>query len=208
MASTLREQHNVKYKRPFDLAILIIAHIVFAPIWILLWTLIPVLVWAGDRGPIFFRQTRAGRFGKHFTILKFRTMVQNSENVGPSWTTDRDHRITGVGKFLRRTAMDELPSIISIWKGDMSFVGPRALDVNEERLLEEEIPDFACRLNVLPGLTGLAQIKDKFDVATVKLEYDLEYIHRMNIWLDLWIMIVSVINTITAKWDQRAGKKK
>jgi lipopolysaccharide/colanic/teichoic acid biosynthesis glycosyltransferase len=135
-------------------------------------------------------------------------MIQNSENVGPSWTTDGDHRITGVGKFLRRTAMDELPSIISIWKGDMSFVGPRALDVNEERLLEEEIPDFACRLNVLPGLTGLAQIKDKFDVATVKLQYDLEYIQRMNIWLDLWIMIVSVINTITAKWDQRAGKKK
>jgi lipopolysaccharide/colanic/teichoic acid biosynthesis glycosyltransferase len=195
-----------RYKRPLDLSILIAAHMTLLPLWALLWTLIPMLVWLGDRGPIFFRQERAGKDGKSFIILKFRTMIPDSSSKGPAWTTEGDLRVTAVGKILRRTALDELPGIISIWKGDMSLVGPRALDVKEHRILEQEIPGFEERLRVVPGLTGLAQIHDRQDIAQDKFRYDLEYIDHMSIWLDLKLLLLSVSYTFLARWDQRAGK--
>lgn len=200
------ENKGQRYKRPFDLSILIAAHVTLLPVWILLWTLIPLLVWLGDRGPIFFRQQRAGKDGKNFTILKFRTMVPDSDSKGPAWTTEGDLRVTAVGKILRRTALDELPGVVSIWRGEMSLVGPRALDVEEHRVLEQEIPGFAERLRVLPGLTGLAQIHDRMDIAQDKFRYDLEYIDRMGIWLDLKLLFLSVHNTLLARWDRRIGK--
>jgi lipopolysaccharide/colanic/teichoic acid biosynthesis glycosyltransferase len=195
-----------RYKRPFDITILIAAHIALLPVWILLWTLIPLLVWLGDRGPVFFRQQRAGKDGKDFTILKFRTMIPDSASHGPAWTTEGDLRVTAVGKILRRTALDELPGVVSIWKGDMSLVGPRALDLEEHRILEQEIPGFAQRLRVLPGLTGLAQIHDRKDIAQDKFKYDVEYINRMGFWLDVKLLMLSVCNTLLARWDRRVGK--
>lgn len=200
------ERNRRRYKRSFDLSILIAAHAALLPLWLLLWTLIPVLVWLGDRGPIFFRQQRAGKDGKTFTILKFRTMVPESDTKGPAWTTEGDLRVTAVGKMLRRTALDELPGLLSIWKGDMSLVGPRALDVVEQQMLEREIPGFESRLQVVPGLTGLAQVHDKLDIASDKFRYDLEYIERMNFWLDLNLLLLSVRNTLLARWDRRVGK--
>ena len=147
-----------------------------------------------------------GKNGQTFTIMKFRTMNYKEDDKGPSWTMERDNRVTLVGKFLRRTALDELPGLISIWKGDMSFVGPRALETEEHRLLENQVPGFDARLQVSPGLTGLAQVKDKFDFAKDKLRYDLEYIERMNIGLDLALLLISLSNTFLAKWDRRSGK--
>jgi lipopolysaccharide/colanic/teichoic acid biosynthesis glycosyltransferase len=194
------------YKRPFDLAILIAAHLFLAPVWALCWTVIPFLIWLQDRGPIFFRQQRVGKDGKVFTVLKFRTMVPYADRRGPAWTAQSDPRITRVGRFLRKTALDELPELVSIWKGDMSFVGPRALDVQEQRWLEEQIPGFRDRLMVKPGLTGLAQVYDLEDDASTKLKYDLDYIQRINLWLDLKLMFLSVRNTLFARWDQRTGK--
>lgn len=194
------------YKRPLDLFILFVSHIFLLPLWLFLWTLIPLLVWLYDRGPVFFKQERMGQNGKTFTILKFRTMDYKSDDRGSLWTADGDSRVTFIGKFLRRTALDELPGLISIWKGDMSFVGPRALETEEHRLLEMQIPGFDARLQVSPGLTGLAQVKDKLDVATDKLRYDLEYIQRMNIVLDLSLLLISLSNTFLAKWDRRGGK--
>ena len=117
---------GLKSKRTFDIAILILAHIMLAPIWLILWIVIPVLIWAEDNGPIFFRQKRVGFKGSDFKVIKFRSMYINSEGQGLI-TSDTDQRITKVGKILRRTALDELPQIINIFKGDMSFVGPRAL---------------------------------------------------------------------------------
>ena len=204
--SSPKESKGRRYKRPFDLLILTVAHVTLLPLWILLWTSIPLLVWLGDRGPIFFRQQRAGKDGKIFTILKFRTMVPDSASKGPAWTTEGDLRVTAVGKILRRTALDELPGVISIWKGDMSLVGPRALDVEEHRVLEQEIPGFAGRLCVLPGLTGLAQIHDRMDLAQDKFRYDMQYIDRMSFWLDLKLLLLSVRNTLLARWDRRIGK--
>lgn len=194
------------YKRWFDLTILILAHLVLLPLWLALWTLIPLVIWLGDRGPIFYRQERAGRDGRPFSILKFRTMVPDAANRGPAWTTEGDPRVTRVGRILRRTALDELPEVLSIWKGDMSFVGPRALDVGEQKALESKVPGFDQRLRALPGLTGLAQIYDRTDDAAIKFRYDLEYVQRMGLWLDLRLMFLSVCNTVLGRWDKRSSK--
>lgn len=194
------------YKRPYDITILLVALFMLFPIWILLAVAIPIAIWLGDRGPVFYQQKRAGTNGKAFTILKFRTMIPDAQLAGPAWTTKDDPRITTVGRVLRRTALDELPELLSILKGDMSFVGPRALDVNEHRELEEKIEGFAIRLKVRPGLTGVAQVYDRHDNATDKLAYDISYLKNMSAILDTKIMILSVFNTIAARWDQRTGK--
>ena len=196
------------YKSWFDLSVLVLAHFVLLPLWIILWTIIPLLIWLDDRGPVFFRQQRMGKDGNPFNVVKFRTMVVDAENLGPPWTTDGDPRVTRVGRILRRTALDELPEIISIWRGDMSFVGPRALDLDEQRSLEELIPEFEKRLQVRPGLTGLAQIYDKSDDPHEKYRYDMEYVQRMGPILDIRLLIFSVWNTLIARWDHRSGKYK
>ena len=197
---------GLAYKRCFDLVILILAHIVLLPVWLLLWTLIPLLILISGRGPVFHRQERVGRNGRPFTVLKFRTMVPDADRIGPAWTTEGDSRVTKIGKVLRRTALDELPETLCILKGDMSLVGPRALDVAEQRRLEEAIPGFRQRLQIRPGMTGLAQVFDRRDDAEVKLKYDLEYIRSMNPWLDLKLLMLSVLNTVGAQWDRRVGK--
>ena len=104
---------------------------------------------AGDGPPVLFKQRRVGRSGVVFNMIKFRTMIRGADQQGSPWTTNDDARITRRGRLLRRTALDELPSIISIWKGEMSLVGPRALSVTEQRFLESTIPGFERRL--LPG---------------------------------------------------------
>jgi len=197
-----------RYKRPFDLAVLVLAHLSLLPLWVLLWVTIPIAIWLGDRGPVFYRQQRAGTNGKVITILKFRTMIPDAEKAGPAWTTEDDPRVTTVGRVLRRTALDELPEILSVWKGDMSLVGPRALDVGEHRALEREIEGFSDRLKARPGLTGLAQVYDMRDDAEDKLAYDIQYLNSMSPLLDVKLLIVSVLNTLSAKWDRRSGKKR
>ena len=194
------------YKRPYDITILLVALFMLFPIWILLAVAIPIAIWLGDRGPVFYQQKRAGTNGKAFTILKFRTMIPDAQLAGPAWTTKDDPRITTVGRVLRRTALDELPELLSILKGDMSFVGPRALNREEQAILERDIPGFRMRLSVIPGLTGLAQVFNKSDDDQDKLRYDLEYIERMNCVLDLKLLVLSVVNTLLGKWDNRSGK--
>ena len=194
------------YKRGFDISILVLAHVLLLPLWLALWAIIPVLIWLGDRGTVFYRQQRVGKDGQTFTVIKFRTMVLDADTKGPGWTVDSDPRVTRVGRFLRRCALDELPEVLSIWKGDMSLVGPRALEVEEHRLFEEHIPEFATRLQVRPGLTGLAQVYDRADNPLDKFKYDLEYLRRMSPWLDISILALSVRNTLAARWDWRSGK--
>jgi lipopolysaccharide/colanic/teichoic acid biosynthesis glycosyltransferase len=196
------------YKRPFDLSVLLFAHLILFPLWFFLWTLIPLLIWLEDRGPIFYRQKRVGKDGKEFTVLKFRTMIKDADKNGPSWTMEGDPRVTRVGRFLRRTALDELPSLLGILRGDIGFVGPRALAMEEQKFLERVIPGFEKRLSVRPGLTGLSQVYNRKDEPHRKLRYDLKYIENMNLWLDLKLILLSVRNTVTARWDRRKGKEK
>lgn len=194
------------YKAWFDITVLTLAHVFLLPLWILLWIIIPIVIWLGDRGSVFYKQDRVGKGGRVFTVVKFRTMVLDAEGKGAAWTVDRDPRVTRVGRVLRRTALDELPEVLNIWKGDMSLVGPRALDVAEQQSLEKLIDGFEKRLQVRPGLTGLAQIYDSKDDARDKLHYDLEYLERMSPWLDIKLLILSVRNTFGVKWDRRSGK--
>ena len=196
------------YKRKFDLAVLVSSHLLLLPLCVFLWTVIPLLIWLEDRKTVFYRQQRIGKDGRPFNITKFRTMVINAEDLGPAWTIDNDSRITRVGRFLRRTALDELPELISIWQGKMSFVGPRALDLDEQKYLEELIPGFEKRLQIRPGLTGLAQVYNKTDDAHEKFRYDMEYLEKLGPFLDARLLLISVRNTLIAKWDHRSAKIK
>lgn len=190
----------MRYKRPYDLMILIVAHLVLFPLWAILWSVIPIAIWLDDKGPILFRQRRVGNHGSDFTFLKFRTMVSNAESDGLA-TAHKDPRITKVGRVLRRTALDELPQIINILKGEMSFVGPRALPVamHNEATLEE--PRFPDRLTVPPGLTGVAQIYlPRHCAPKRRLRYDLIYIKKANLWLDVRLMFNALLATVTGSW--------
>lgn len=201
-----RKPRSVRYKFFFDLTLLILAHLLLFPVWILVWTSIPLLIWLEDRGPVFYRQRRAGKNGQVISILKFRTMVEDADSKGPAWTIEGDPRVTRIGRILRRTALDEVPEMLNIWKREMSFVGPRALDVEEQRYLEQVVPGFETRLQVLPGLTGLAQVYDSTDEAHEKFRYDCEYLRSMSPWLDLKLITLSICNTLIARWDHRHGK--
>lgn len=194
------------YKRPFDLIILTSSHIFLFPLLVLLWTLIPLIIWLSDRGSVFYVQIRTGERGKKFKVRKFRTMVENADKLGPVWTKNKDPRITKFGKILRKTALDELPQTLNIWKGEVSLVGPRALPVKEQEELEKSIPGFKKRLYSKPGLTGFSQVYNSTDEPIAKLEYDLKYIEIMNPFLDMKLLFISLINTILGKWDSREGK--
>jgi lipopolysaccharide/colanic/teichoic acid biosynthesis glycosyltransferase len=198
-------------KRPFDLALSSVGLILSAP----LWALISLAVWLQDRGPVFYFQERVGRGGRTFKAFKFRSMVRDAEkDAGPVQATENDPRVTKVGRLLRATAMDELPQLLNILKGDMSFVGPRALRPNE---LEthgnpmaksiEAVPGCSERHTVRPGLTGLAQVFLPGDTPRrKKFRYDLLYIRKMSFWTDLEIIFLSFWITLRGKWESRQAK--
>ena len=198
---------RARYKRPLDLTILVISHIVMAPILVLIFATVSFLIWLDDRGPVFFRQSRVGKDGRVFTLVKFRSMVPDAGSLGAGWTSENDVRVTRVGKILRRTALDELPQILSVWKGDMSLVGLRALPVrmHEEYTLDE--PRFPLRLNGRPGLTGLAQVHlPRHCDPNQRLPYDLLYLQRASLWLDLKMISLSAWHTVTFQWERGPRK--
>jgi lipopolysaccharide/colanic/teichoic acid biosynthesis glycosyltransferase len=198
------------YKRPFDLTVIALAHLLLLPVWILLWGLIPLLIWVEDRGPIFYPQKRVGKDGRVFNILKFRTLVQNADKMVQAWTVPDQQYVTKIGRILRCTALDELPQVLNILTGDMSFVGPRAMPFDEFQQFRHKIVGLEQRLAVRPGLTGLAQVYGEgVRDAREKLRYDLDYVQRMSLLLDIRLMLLSVRNTVLARWDKEgciAGK--
>jgi lipopolysaccharide/colanic/teichoic acid biosynthesis glycosyltransferase len=150
-----------------------------------------------DGGPIFYRQTRLGQFRKPFSIIKLRTMVVESEDRGPQWAEIGDKRVTRIGKFMRRTRIDELPQVWNILRGEMSFIGPRPERPEFFRLIEKECPNFGLRLVCKPGLTGWAQINypysSSINDAVVKLMFDLYYIKNVSFVMELRIIIRTVL---------------
>ena len=194
------------YKRPFDLSVLILAHLLppFPVLWLLVWTVIPLAIWLSDRGPVFYRQRRLGGGGREFTILKFRSMVRNAEGAtGVVWSPQGDERITWVGRLLRAWKLDELPQVLNILRGDMSFVGPRPERPELHARFAVDLPGFAERLAVRPGLTGLAQITGEYDMPPAeKLMHDMEYIDRMSMWLDTKLILRTILKTATARWGR------
>ena len=193
------------WKRPFDLTILVAVHVLLAPLWIVLWTFIPLAIWIHDRGPIFYTQSRLGRGGRVFRVYKFRSMVRDAERIsGAVWASENDPRVTPVGRVLRNRALDELPQVINMFGGDLSLVGPRAERPELADEIAKSVPDFHRRLLVRPGLTGLAQVYGAYDTAPRnKLRYDELYMRRMSPWLDVKLLALSVWTTVTARWQER-----
>lgn len=147
-------------------------------------------------GPIFFTQTRVGRHGQPFTLVKFRTMRTDAEAAGAVWATTNDPRVTRVGKFLRSSRLDEIPQLWNVLKGDMSFVGPRPERPEFVGWLAKEIPFYELRHMIRPGLTGWAQVRYQYganlEESKRKLEYDLYYVKHLSLGLDLLIMFETV----------------
>jgi lipopolysaccharide/colanic/teichoic acid biosynthesis glycosyltransferase len=146
-----------------------------------------------SRGPAFYSQTRVGKGGRLFTIWKLRTMIHNCESLtGPRWSMPGDPRVTPVGWFLRKTHLDELPQLINVVRGEMSLIGPRPERPEFIPELERALPVYRQRLNVRPGVTGLAQVQlpPDTDITSVrrKLAHDLYYIQHLSPWLDLKLM--------------------
>jgi exopolysaccharide biosynthesis polyprenyl glycosylphosphotransferase len=148
-------------------------------------------------GPLFYRQVRVGQGGRHFALYKLRSMIPAAEaESGAVWASRDDDRVTLVGKFLRRSRLDELPQFWNVLKGDMSLVGPRPERPEFLEQLAEQVPFYQARHAVRPGITGWAQVRYRYgnsvDDAHIKLEYDLYYIKRQSAYLELAILLQTV----------------
>lgn len=176
-------------KRSLDV---ILALLLLIPAIILI-AIFALIIFLSDFHNPFFVQKRLGYKGKEFKLIKLRSMRIDAEKSGAQWATKNDSRVTWIGKFIRKTRIDELPQLINILKGDMSFVGPRPERKELADQFVETIPTFNDRLEVIPGLTGLAQLSGGYDLSpSEKLVYDLEYIEKANIMLDLKLIIKTV----------------
>lgn len=179
-------------KRLLDLALVILA----LPILLIIIPTIALAVRMDSSGPAFYRQIRCGHAGKPFAIYKFRTMVTDAEKDGAKWAQKNDSRITKMGRFLRKSRLDELPQLYNVLKGEMSIVGPRPERPEFIAQLEEEIPFYRTRLMVKPGITGWAQVHYDYgntvEDALIKLQYDFYYIRYQSLALDVYTMFRTV----------------
>jgi len=198
-------------KRAFDIGLSGVGLILSAPVW----ALIALAVKLEDGGPIFFSQERVGIGGRVFRAMKFRSMIPDAEaKVGALQAAKNDPRITRVGHLLRATAADELPQLWNIFRGDMSFVGPRALRPGEievasggEHVRLEDVPGFDDRCCVRPGLTGIAQIYAPRDIPRRnKFQYDRIYLRTQSFWLDLRLIALSFWISFRGTWEARERK--
>lgn len=198
-------------KRLFDAALAGVGLVLSLPVWVAA----AIAIKLADGGPVFYAQDRVGQGGRVFRVLKFRSMVPDAEaQVGALQAAADDPRITRVGRWLRATAMDELPQLWNIFRGDMSFVGPRALRPGEieqagdgRHVALEEVPGFDLRCRVRPGLTGVAQIFAPRDIPRrQKFRYDRLYIERRSFWLDVRLILLSFWITFRGSWEARGSK--
>jgi len=216
------------FKKSLDVCGSILGLILASPIFIVM----PILIKLDSSGPVFYTQERVGinrrrrnrrlyrtdiddnrrrrdrrridNFGKPFKVIKFRTMVQDAEKKsGPVWATKNDARVTKLGRFMRKTRIDEIPQLINVLMGDMSLVGPRPERPVFVRDLQEKVPNYAVRLKVKPGVTGLAQVSSGYDSSIdsviTKVKHDVNYIRNWSIWSDMKILARTVLVVITGK---------
>lgn len=188
-------------KRVFDVGLAASGLLLSLPLWIV----ISVAIYLEDGGPILFIQKRVGKDGKEFIAYKFRTIYKRFDNEVAKAVPlhSKDHRVMIVGRALRKTALNELPQLLNILRGDMSFVGPRPEPPEFIAAYEREVPNLGrLRYQIRPGLTGIAQVFGPHNMAPRnKLRYDLLYMRRQSLWLDIKLIGMSVWNTIRARWD-------
>lgn len=174
-------------KRLFDITVSGLALVCLSPVM----ALVAVAVWAHDRGPVFYKQVRVGRGGAEFGMIKFRSMRIDADRIGGYSTATNDPRITRVGRFIRRTSLDELPQLLNVLRGDMSLVGPRP-DVPKQRVLYTDA-EWRLRHRVRPGVTGLAQATLRSaGTEDERKALDLEYVQRSSLRFDMWILVLTV----------------
>jgi exopolysaccharide biosynthesis polyprenyl glycosylphosphotransferase len=181
-----------KLKRGFDIVCSLIGLIFLGPLMLMGMAALKLT----SRGPVFYKQTRCGRFGKPFQVIKLRSMSVDAEKNGAVWSQKNDSRVTPIGKVLRKYRIDEIPQLINVLRGEMSFVGPRPERPEFLSELSQEIPYFQERLMVQPGITGWAQVNYPYGAsmedARRKLEYDLYYTKNMGVFLDIFILLDTV----------------
>ena len=188
-------------KRAFDLVCVFFASIVFSPFFVIVY----IAIKREDGGPAIFKQERIGKDGKPFMLYKFRSMRIDAEKDGKPqlWAGGEDTRLTKVGKFIREHHLDELPQFWNIWKGDMSFVGYRPERQYFIDQIMAENPDYAKLYAMRPGVFSNATLyngyTDTLDKMLVRLDMDLEYLQKRSLWLDLKIIVTTVLNIVVGK---------
>lgn len=185
------------WQRSLDGLFVLIMGVVF----LCLFPVIALCIYCDSRGPLFYTQERVGYLGKKFRIIKFRSMRTDAEATGEAvWAVKNDTRVTRIGRFLRSTHLDELPQLINIVKGDMHVIGPRPERPEFVTQLEQKLPFYQQRHSMKPGLTGWAQVKYRYastdDEAREKLHYDLFYVYRRSVYLDIAILLRTVREVI------------
>lgn len=198
ISNGLMPKWQANLKRLLDVFLSIIAIILFLPVFILL----AIMIKHSSTGPVIYKQERIGRFGKPFYIYKLRSMVQDAENGVPSLSCENDERITKVGRFLRKTHLDEIPQFINVIKGDMSLVGPRP----ERRYFIEQIvkiaPHYTHLHKIRPGITSWGQVKygyaSNLDEMLERLPYDMMYLKNISLYVDIKILIYTIMVSLKA----------
>jgi exopolysaccharide biosynthesis polyprenyl glycosylphosphotransferase len=184
------------FKRVIDLLLVVVTAIVWVPIT----CVVAVAIYIDSGRPLIYRQTRVGRQGKPFTLVKFRTMVVNAEPHGPRFTLLDDPRLTRIGRVLRRSRLDELPQLWNVLVGDLSLVGPRPERPMFVERFASTIPFYTARHLIRPGITGWAQVHrgygDSDEAAFDKLTYDLYYVKHASLWLDTRILGGSIVTVL------------
>ncbi|PIR41626.1 MAG: hypothetical protein COV31_00085 [Candidatus Yanofskybacteria bacterium CG10_big_fil_rev_8_21_14_0_10_46_23] len=196
----LSEGHKKFYdfsKRAFD----ILAGIIFGLIALPFFGLIALAIKIDSQGAVFYKQTRVGRYGQLFTMIKFRTMVQDAEKGQAIWAKKGDARVTRTGRIFRKFGIDELPQILNVLRGELSFIGPRSERPELDKDLEKQIPFYNQRYLVRPGLSGWAQIQyphsSSLSDAQQKLQYDLFYLKNRSFFLDFSIFLKTIYTLLT-----------
>lgn len=176
------------YQRFFDILLSLIGLIIGIPIILFFGMLIKI----EDNGPIMYKQERLGKYGEEFYVYKLRSMRTDAEKFGAQWAEKDDPRVTKVGKFIRKTRIDEIPQLFNILKGDMGIIGPRPERSFFIKEFEESYPNFVYRLAIKPGLTGWAQVNGGYEIDPgEKLKYDLYYIRNRSLLLDIKIVLMT-----------------
>ena len=183
-----------------DICFCVVALVLLFPMNIM----IALIISISSPGKILYKQNRIGLNGVQFTLIKFRTMYKNSEqSTGPIWSDKKDSRITAPGKILRRYHLDEIPQLLNVLYGNMSIIGPRPERPEIIKNLMTNIPYYSRRFKVKPGLTGWAQIMGVYDVSVAdvhnKLKHDFYYIENMSIFLDIKILILTLVAVLRGK---------
>jgi len=197
--SILSNPWSSRVKRAFDIIFGGLALLLLLPLLLVF----GILIKLDSPGGAFYKQTRVGLFNKEFEVIKFRSMRNDAESGGAQWAQKNDPRVTRIGKFIRKTRIDELPQLINVLRGEMSLIGPRPERDVFISDLEQSIPYYRFRHSVKPGITGLAQVKYPYGASVEDAEwkhrYDLYYIKNHDLWMDIKIAFLTVKTVLFAK---------